>query len=169
MIDMISNNNVLQTFYFQKFSLLFSRNETRPNPLSELWQIAVQSALNLEINHCFPPQGAFFTNFLISLEACAVNLIPANHISKERLRHLLLPCFDCCLLSCHWPAGRHSRRISADSTVAEQEEAFFYQTKPTMTAGGFPHEDPPLAWAHDQDGGTKLSQILFFNKNQQRT
>ena len=63
----------------------FSR-EMKWKSLSQLWQIAVQSALNLEIYHCFPLRP-FFSQ---------VPHFPQNHvnISHPCQSKSYLPCFD---------------------------------------------------------------------------
>ena len=104
--EVLPNTNILHTKnYFEKFLLLFSRNEMRPLPLSQLWQIALQSALNSEINHCFPPGPPIRPN-VTRHGNWAVFLLSANHISQEREKacrlHLnpFLPCFDSHLYCC---------------------------------------------------------------------
>ena len=135
------DNDILQTFYFQKFSLLFSRNETRPNPLSELWQIAVQSALNLEINHCFPLRARF----------PQISHFPQHHVQstlyfrRERRLRPLLPCFDSRF---NWAVVGQPASVTGETAMSQEwlREASPMKINPhpeammKMVAGNFPRD-----------------------------
>lgn len=71
----------------------------------------------------------------------------------------------------YWPAGRRGRRRNSDESREAKASpmciclAFVHCESLNgassegwlSRSGGFPHEDPPSVWGHDEDGGMKLS------------
>ena len=128
----------------------------RANPLSQLWQMAVDSALNLEISHCFcfPPVFAQISQQKAAPCRC---LLLLNLIFFQREWQFA----PWCAFTMFWllltavVAQRASwPECLAGETVLSQQ----------WMSRRLPHHEDPPSGDHDEDGAKILSKRLFLKK-----
>ena len=126
----------------------------RANPLSQLWQMAVDSALNLEISHCFcfPPVFAQISQQKAAPCRC---LLLLNLIFFQREWQFA----PWCAFTMFWllltavVAQRASwPECLAGETVLSQQ----------WMSRRLPHHEDPPSGDHDEDGAKILSKRLFL-------